>query len=60
MLSFLVKLIVWHYWLSILQSGQPELIALEKALKDNMVSAGTAREVIGIFVSLWQFLFGYI
>ena len=28
-----------------LQAGQAELIALEKALKEAMVSAGTAREV---------------
>lgn len=28
-----------------LQAGQPELIALEKALKEAMVPSGTAREV---------------
>ena len=28
-----------------IQAGQPELIALEKALKEAMVPAGTAREV---------------
>lgn len=27
------------------QAGQPELLALEKTLKDAMVPAGTAREV---------------
>ena len=32
-------------YLSSLQAGQPELIALEKALKEAMVPAGTAREV---------------
>lgn len=32
-------------YLSTLQAGQPELIALEKALKEAMVPAGTAREV---------------
>lgn len=29
-----------------LQAGQPELIALEKALKEAMVPSGTAREVV--------------
>lgn len=32
--------------MSKLQAGQPELIAVEKTLKENMISAGTAREVI--------------
>lgn len=31
-----------------LQAGQAELIALEKALKENMVPAGNAREVTPI------------
>lgn len=34
----------------ILQAGQPELIALEKALKKAMVPAGKAREVISRFI----------
>lgn len=32
------------------QAGQPELIELEKALKAAMVPAGTAREVIYLFM----------
>ena len=36
-------------YLSSLQAGQPELITLEKALKEAMVPAGTAREVSVIF-----------
>lgn len=31
-----------------MQVGQPELISLEKALKEAMVPSGTAREVIGM------------
>ncbi|XP_024030238.1 uncharacterized protein LOC21392607 isoform X2 [Morus notabilis] len=33
-----------HIVFNAFPAGQPELIALEKALKDNMVSTGTARE----------------
>lgn len=47
-----------------LQAGQPELIALEKALKEAMVPAGKAREVIFSFTYHFQlhlvFFFFYI
>lgn len=39
-----------------IQAGQPELIALEKALKEAMVPAGTAREVMSLLILIIRML----
>lgn len=44
-----------------MQAGQPELISLEKALKEAMVPSGTAREVIGmIYAYCLSFSINYL
>lgn len=47
------------FWL---QAGQPELIALEKAMKETMIPAGTAREVIAsVYIDcLWKVVLSII
>lgn len=43
-----------HMVFNVFPAGQPELIALEKALKESMVTVGTTREVSGLEVPLFE------
>lgn len=42
------EVLSWYF--TVMQAGQAELVSLEKVLKEAMVPAGTAREVMRISV----------